>query len=285
MAEWDRELTVDSQRLWRAAGSPRAWRPLGTGWDCDAWIADESVVWRVARRTVGAEALRREAETMPLLAPRLPAAVPVPVLVEVEGLPTLTRHRLVPGRELAEAGGSGRALGEALGRFLRALHHPDRVRESGARLRSDPMGRGDPARRLPLAHRRLDEISVRLDVTPLRRIVDRAAGPTLEAAVVCHGDLHLRHVLVDDSGTLAGVIDWGDCCLGSRAIDLAVVSALTPEARASFCDAYGSPGEAEWRHARMLGVMFAASLLAADPEGGSGRAARGWLDRLATDER
>jgi hypothetical protein len=35
----------------------------------------------------------------------------------------------------------------------------------------------------------------------------------------------------------------------------------------------------------MLGVMFAASLLAADPEGGSGRAARGWLDRLATDER
>ena len=34
------------------------------------------------------------------------------------------------------------------------------------------------------------------------------------------------------------------------------------------------------RFARMLGVMFAASLLAADPDGASGRGARRWLERL-----
>ncbi len=283
MADWDREFSVDPERVRRAAGAPRAWRPLGTGWDCDAWLADESVVWRIPRRKVGAEALRREAGVMPLLAPALPAPVPVPTLVAIEGLPTLAWHRLVPGRELAGGPEAGAELGRALGRFLRALHDPERVRQAGAGLRADPLGRGDPARRIPLTHRRLDEISTRFEVGPLRPIVDRAAGPTLPADSVCHGDLHLRHVMVDESGELSGVIDWGDCCLGARAIDLAVVTALTPEARAPFWEAYGAVTGAEWRHARMLGVLFGAALLAADPDGASGRAARGWLDRLATE--
>lgn len=279
--EWEREFSVDSEAVRRAAGAPRGWRLLGTGWDSDAWIAEESVVWRVPRRRVGIEALRREAALMPILAPRLPTAVPVPELVEGAGLPILGRHALVPGREMAEAWGAvGPSLGNGLGRFLRALHDPALARDTEGILPVDPLGRADPARRLSVIHRRLDQISRHIDLAPLQRIAEAGAGPALTVDVVCHGDLHHRHVLVDAAGQLAGVIDWGDSCIGARAMDLAIVTALTPDARAAFFDAYGPIDERSWRHARLLGVMFGASLLAADPVGPAGRSARGWLERL-----
>jgi aminoglycoside phosphotransferase (APT) family kinase protein len=269
--------------VWRAAGSPGSWRHLATGWDCDAWIADESLVWRAPRRNVGIAALEREAAVMPILAPRLPAPVPVPVLFEPPDLPALARHVWIPGVEMAEARETDPGLGRALGRFLAALHRPERVEETRGRLPADPLGRADPERRLPVAHRRLDEIAGRTDVEPLRRIVDAAAGPPLSLEVVCHGDLHLRHALIDAAGGLAGVIDWGDCCVGAKGVDLAIATALTFEQRSAFLDAYGSVDESSWRHARMLAVTLGAALLAADPAGIVGAAALRWLGRITEE--
>ena len=80
------------------------------------------------------------------------------------------------------------------------------------------------------------------------------------------------------------MIDWGDSCRGARAVDLAVVTAFEPATRAAFIDAYGAVDEVAWRHARLLGVLFGAVLLAADPDGVVGAASRRWLARLAADE-
>ena len=55
-AGWESEFQLDTEAVRRAAGSPHSWRLIGTGWDSDAWIADESVVWRVPRRHVGIDA-------------------------------------------------------------------------------------------------------------------------------------------------------------------------------------------------------------------------------------
>src|SRR5262245_5297803 len=121
MAEWERDLAVDPEAVRRAAGSPSVWRLLGFGWDCDAWLADERVVWRAPRRAIAVECLRREAAAMPRIAPRLTVPAPVATMVEVEGLPPLLRHDLVPGQEMAEADRVGPGIGAALGRFLRAL--------------------------------------------------------------------------------------------------------------------------------------------------------------------
>lgn len=283
MAEWDRELAVDPEAVRRAAGAPRSWRFLGAGWDCDAWLADESVVWRVPRRNVGITALQRESKVMPRLTARLPAAVPVPELVEAAGLPILARHALVPGTELAEAAAFGATLGAGLGRFLKALHDPAFTREAVAVLPVDPLGRADPAKRVLVTHQRLDAIASWIDVAPLRAIVEGSQGPALPTHVVCHGDLHLRHVLVDANGELSGVIDWGDSCIGAAPMDLAIVTALDAEGRRRFFEAYGAVDEASWKHARLLGVMFGASLLAADPVGTRGLAMRRWLERIAGD--
>lgn len=280
---WERALAIDPEDVRRAAGSPRAWRLLGAGWDCDAWLADETVVWRVPRRPVAIPGLERETAVMPIIAARLSETVPIPERVEVPGLPILARHARVPGRELAEASKAGPGLGRALGRFLRELHDPALVRAAGALLPVDPMGRGDPARRIAAAHPYFDRIAHHIDVAPLRRIVDAGAGPALPSDVVCHGDLHIRHVLVDDAGELTGVIDWGDMCVGSRAVDLAIATALPPESRRELFETYGEIDDATWRHARLVGAFLGMALVAADPDGPSGRAAHRWLERIVSD--
>jgi aminoglycoside phosphotransferase (APT) family kinase protein len=285
MAEWDRELHVDPEAVRHAAGAPENWRLLGTGWDCDAWVADESVVWRVPRRDVGILALCREAAVMPIVAPHLPAPVPVPRLVRAHGLPILARHDLVPGRELAEVGVVGPGLPAALGRFLRALHEPAVFREAGPLLPVDPIARSDSTKRVPFTHKRLDQVASQVDVAPLRPIVDEAAGPPLPMDVVCHGDLHIRHVVVDDAGELGGVIDWGDSCVGARAVDLAIVTAFDDAGQRAFFGAYGPVDAATWRHARLIGVLLGAALFAADPVGNVGAASRRWLENIARGTR
>lgn len=285
MAEWDAEWVVDPDALRRAAGSPHAWQHLASGWDCDAWLADESVIWRVPRRTVGAAALERELALLPVLAPHLPAPVPVPARVEAEGLPVLARHTLVPGEELALRGAASPALGAALGRFLAALHAPGVLAATRALVPVDPLGRADAARRVAVTRRRLAGVAAMLDVTPLHAIVDDAASLAPPIEVLGHGDLHVRHVLVDERGGLAGVIDWGDACVTARAVDLAIATALPREACEAFVREYGPVGEDTWRFARLVAVMLGASLLAADPAGAGGRGARAWLDEVAAHAR
>jgi aminoglycoside phosphotransferase (APT) family kinase protein len=47
-----------------------------------------------------------------------------------------------------------------------------------------------------------------------------SASPEHEA--LTHGDLHARHLLVDDSGAATAVIDWGDVCVADPGIDLSI---------------------------------------------------------------
>ena len=42
------------------------------------------------------------------------------------------------------------------------------------------------------------------------------------ASALAHGDLHVRHVLVDAAGGATGVMDWGDVCLADPAVDVSL---------------------------------------------------------------
>ena len=80
--------------------------------------------------------------------------------------------------------------------------------------------------------------------------------------VLAHGDLYVRHLLVDDAACLAGVIDWGDLHRGDPAVDLSVAwSFLPPEARDSFRKAYGPIEESTWRLARLRALHYGVILL------------------------
>ena len=60
--------------------------PLANGWDNTLFRLGDGLVVRLPRRTLGANILVNEQRWLPVLAPRLPLAVPVPVRI---GTPAL----------------------------------------------------------------------------------------------------------------------------------------------------------------------------------------------------
>ena len=78
--------------------------------------------------------------------------------------------------------------------------------------------------------------------------------------MLVHGDLHVRHVLVDARGALSGVIDWGDLCRGDPAIDLSLYwSLFSPPARTALLDACGPVDRDGLLRARVLALLHCAT--------------------------
>ena len=277
MPEWDPDITIDEAlvRSLLAEQFPEldstSARPLGVGWDNSVWIVEERWAFRFPHRAVAIPGVERELAALPRLAPLLPVPIPAPRFI---GAPNdrfpwpFFGAPLLAGVEPADAELTEFhrvELGATLGRFLRVLHtsetreavDPERL------LPVDPMRRADPAKRVPLARQLLAELEssgiARCPATGLLNDASRLGAST--ETVYLHGDLHLRHVLVD-GGSLAGVIDWGDTCLGDPSIDLQIAwSLLSAEGRVRFFAEYGPIGEERALRARMLAVGLCAMLV------------------------
>ena len=87
-------------------------------------------------------------------------------------------------------------------------------------------------------------------------------GPGTEPSVLVHGDLHLRHVLVDGAGASAGVIDWGDAALADPCVDLSIAyAAFSGDSREALLATYGAVvDDAREARARVLAVNLCAAL-------------------------
>jgi aminoglycoside phosphotransferase (APT) family kinase protein len=251
--------------------------PLGIGFDNTVYLVDGTWVFRFPRREVAVPLMDRELAVLPGLAPRLPLPVPVPELIgkPADGYPwPFWGGRLVPGVELAEARlpeASRDTLAVQVGEFLRALHDPVVAQELGGTLPHDPMRRGTPSTRGPMAREALDRLAARGSwdsTSALDRQIDDviAAADPLPAPtgqpVLVHGDLHVRHLMVGPDGLATGVIDWGDCCLADPALDLSLAyAAFSGPARAALLTAYDRPVDEERElRARLLGLWLCAAL-------------------------
>jgi aminoglycoside phosphotransferase (APT) family kinase protein len=217
---------------------------------------------------------RLEAETrlMPALAPRLPLPVPVPVFVgrSTDTYPwPFAGYPLIPGRTACSAAldeCQRIAVAEPLGRFLAALLAVPTAEAVRHGAEPDKIGRLDLARRLPRAREMLGELAGRgliEDARPFAALLDAApAGFVPRSDTVVHGDLYVRHLLVNDANQLAGVIDWGDVHLGDPAADLMVAhSFLPPAAHDAFRRAYGPVDNITWRVARLRALWHTFHLL------------------------
>ena len=284
MHEWSAEVVVDRRLARRLierrfpAVELRTLRRLAEGWDNTVWLADERWVFRFPRRALAIPGVEREIAVLPALAPLLPAPIPDPVFVarardELAGSDfpwPFWGARLLAGREPADAGlgdAARQRLARPLAAFLRALHSPEVAAAIAAvhALPADPMGRADMSRRVAATERRLLEgegLGLWRAPERLRGVLAAALElPASEPKVVAHGDLHLRHLLVDSSGGLRGVIDWGDLCRADAAIDLSLIwSLFGPDARAAFLDAYGPVSVEGLLRARVLAVFLCATL-------------------------
>jgi aminoglycoside phosphotransferase (APT) family kinase protein len=275
MPLWSPERVVDEALARRLIGDrfpelgEAPLRLLGEGWDSTAWLAGAEWVFRFPRREVVVAGFRRELDALPALAPHLP--LPVPVAThraepsDAFGWPW-AGTRFLPGRELAEAApadGDRVRHGRELGRFLRALHDidPAAVTAAGQPLPVDPVRRTDMPHRIERVEEQLEALAgLGLWRAPaaLAETFRRARGlAPPEGLALVHGDLHVRHLLVDPEGELAGVIDWIDVCRADPAIDLPLYWAyLTPAARTAFHDAYGPVDPDRLLRARVLAISL-----------------------------
>jgi aminoglycoside phosphotransferase (APT) family kinase protein len=273
--EWSAEVTVDAELATRLIREQflevelRSIFLLGEGWDNTMWLVDDEWVFRFPRRSYVLSGIRNEIELLPRLAPLLPLPIPVPALVgepsEIFPWPFYA-GRLLPGRELADAeldDTSLTRLARPLAEFLRTLH----AVELDAELPIDPVGRADMTVRVPRARQYLDEVES-LGLWRPPPLVDElleAAGalPEAQPTATCHGDLHLRHLLVGDQGQPTGVIDWIDLSRNDPSVDLVLYwAALPPEGRAEFLEVYGTVTEEQLLRARVLS-LFLCGVLAA----------------------
>jgi aminoglycoside phosphotransferase (APT) family kinase protein len=257
--EWDAELVVDAALARRLvagqfpdfADAPLAL--LSEGWDNTVWRSGEWV-FRFPRRAVVVPGLRREIAVLPGL--ELPLAVPRPELIgePAEGFPfPWCGARFLPGREplgLSEA--QRDRLGRPLAEFLRALH----AQPAGG-LPVDANARADMARRVPMLRAALAELN---EPAPEDVLSAALELPPSAPRGLAHGDLHLRHLLVDDAGAPTAVIDWIDVCRGDPGIDLPLYwCLLTPSAREDFRAAYPVTDEQLLR-GRVLALFLCAIL-------------------------
>lgn len=241
-------------------------REIGRGWD-NAVLAVDGWLLRVSVRPVGDPLLHKEIAILDAIGRALPVPTPRPKAwgPPGDGLPgPWMLYRPLPGMELATSIARGGRLTDPhrLGAALRALHSLD---ASSFDLPRDPNRRTDPSSLVPRAHAALDDaIAARLPVPAdgLRRLFDAALGARGGSDVVCHGDLHLRHVLVDGRGRLTGLIDWGDACRAPACLDLGLVlSALSPADQRHALAAYGPVERELVVLARLFGAYSALLLM------------------------
>ncbi|ANM32292.1 hypothetical protein ABI59_15945 [Acidobacteria bacterium Mor1] len=192
---------------------------VAAGWDNAMLRLGDELAVRLPRRQAAAELILKEQRWLPLLAPSLPLATPVPLRIGRPSPDYPWSFSVTPwlDGESADRRPPAADQASALGGFLATLHKPA----------PDDAPR-NPVRGVPL--------SERAEAMAPRIARLRAAGlfgdghaaiwrEALEAPLCIeptwiHGDLHPRNVLVQE-GRLSAVIDWGDLAVGDPATDLA----------------------------------------------------------------
>ena len=271
-------------------------REVEGGWGNQMWRLGDDLAVRVQRMDPGPDQQLRERRWLPLLAPRLPLPIPVPVR---SGTPSERFDKIwtvvtwVPGLPLDRGSITrGEHAAETLAGFLRALHVA-----APADAPVDPVRGAHPRDSTDGFEQFLGAVDAAAvgDLAAVRRVwADAAAAPAWEGPPVwVHGDLHPANVVVAD-GTLAGVVDFGDLFAGDPALDLAAAWVLLPAgAAARFFAAYAGADEATVRRARGLAALKSLFLMLMGQNGDRGLpggkpawgpAGRAALDRVL-DER
>lgn len=247
-------------------------REVVGGWGNQMWRLGDKLVVRMQRMDKSPDLQLKERRWLPILAPRLPLPIPIPVRsgVPSERFPKMwTIMTWVEGVPLDQSSITrGDHAADTLADFLKALHveapadAPD-ASDRGRNLKECVGGFERFLQAVELGRFAEDDIRAVWD--------DAVAAPQWEGSRVwVHGDLHPANVVVAD-GTLTGILDFGAVFAGDPAWDLAAAWTLLPAGSASrFFDSYEEADEATIRRARGLAVMKSLFLMLMGQNGDRG---------------
>jgi aminoglycoside phosphotransferase (APT) family kinase protein len=245
-------------------------REVAGGWGNQMWRLGEELAVRMQRMDLTPELQLKERRWLPVLAPRLPLPVPIPVR---DGAPSArfpkhwTVMTWVPGAPMDHTTISrGGHAADALAGFLRALHAEAPVEAPTA------TDRGAHPRDCVEGFDHFCQAVAPDRAADVRAVWDEAvaADEWRGRPVWVHGDLHPANVVVAD-GTLAGVVDFGDLFAGDPAWDLAAAWVLLPAGTAArFFDAYARADDAAIRRARGLAALKSLFLMLMGQNGDRG---------------
>ena len=198
---------------------------LGEGWDFQVFEVDARWLFRFPKHDESATKLSMECRLLSDLADWV--SLPIPhheycsKLHESLDRP-FTGYKKLPGiaGDVSKTVDQNR-VAQQLGLFLTKLHaYPvERAREAGV-----------PERSGLVAHWRKKSIeqlngidALNVDPSNLRRYLENNLPLPFEGASrLVHNDLWAEHILVDPrSGTVSGIIDWGDAAISDPAVDFA----------------------------------------------------------------
>ncbi len=265
-----------------AALAPTRVERLDAGWDNVVYRVNGKWLFRFPHRAAAEPFLLREMKSLPWLSsflmstgnPRTPDIIQVPK-PDFIGTPTdqypwhFYGYAPVHGLEACDCRLSEderAALAAPLAYFLKRLHGTEPWEQLRSSLPFDPVGRLDFPKRVPMTMERLAELQrsgVALDYPTLEALLRHALDtPRLGPSSVVHGDLHFRHLVLNEGRRLAGVIDWGDIHLNDPAVDLSIVwSFFPPHAREVFWKHYGPVTDDQKTQSRAFAVFENTALL------------------------
>jgi aminoglycoside phosphotransferase (APT) family kinase protein len=246
------------------------------GWDHRTFRLGEELSVRLPSAEGYREQVAKEQHWLPRLAPVLPVAIPEPVAQGApgEGYPfAWSVYRWLPGTPVVLAGDVSRdaALAGAIGRFLVALRAAPA--DGGPGPGTHNFFRGAPPavyEEEALAAFALFDDSAR---PRARALWEEATASRWQGEPVWfHGDVAPGNLLVDGSGVLSAVIDFGTSGVGDPACDLVPAwTMFDGDAREAFADAVGLD-DATWARARGWALWKAAITVRDRPADAEARA-------------
>jgi len=223
-------------------------RPVAEeGWDNRTFHLGSELSVRLPSAAPYALAVAKEHRWLPVLAPRLPLSIPVPVAKgePAEGYPyEWSVYRWLEGEPASWADIADLTeLGTALAGFLAALQELDATCGPGPGLHNWYRG-GTLATYDRMTQEALDTLEGQCRTDLAREIWESSLRSRWTGRPVWfHGDMAADNLLINN-GNLTAVIDFGTCGVGDPACDLAIAWTLfTGESRATFRDRLSVDGE------------------------------------------
>ncbi|GAA1575866.1 aminoglycoside phosphotransferase family protein [Kribbella sancticallisti] len=255
------------------------------GWDNRTYRLGDSLTARLPTAAAYAPAVDKEDEWLPLLAPHLPVAVPEPVGKGVPGEGyafNWSVRRWLDG-ETADVDRIPDLTGFAVSvaEFIRALQRCDPVGGPVAAAHSFYRG-APPVHYDDETRRALTALEGHVDTEAAAVVWDAALSSTWDGPMTWfHGDIAQGNLLVDKTGHLTAVIDFGTSGVGDPACDLVIAWTMFSGASR---DAFRSTVDQDagtWARARGWALWKALIVLAGVIDTDAGNAA---MNRRVIDE-